>query len=161
MENFVHSVFVEDAEIAISEQVHLESLEFDAFLARHVLDSDGAVVGQSGFWTDGGVLGKASGDDVTGELIGPGIELWQFGLDAGAGVLRCVVSHIDPYCTIAEKRPPLAEPWHIHYPLQNGPPEAFDELPSMSNRLPAFEAAIHGRLFFERSGCSSMALPCL
>jgi hypothetical protein len=75
MKNLVHGIFIEDAKIAIGEKVHLESLEFDAVLARHILDGDSAIVGHSGFRTNGRVFRKARGDDVAGVLIGPGIKL--------------------------------------------------------------------------------------
>src|SRR6267378_3154302 len=81
-EDFVDGVFVEDAEAAIGEEIHFEGFELDAIFFGHVLNGDGAEVGEAG------------GDDVAGELIGPGFERGQFGLDAGAGVLCGVVGHV-------------------------------------------------------------------
>src|SRR5580704_5999450 len=75
MKNLVHSIFVENPEIAIAEKVHLKSLELDAVLAGHILDGDSAIVGHPGFWTNGCVFWKARGNDVAGVLIGPGIKL--------------------------------------------------------------------------------------
>ena len=93
VEHFVHGVFVEDAEVAVGQQVHFQRFELDAVFARHVLDSDGAEVGQAGFWADRGVLRKFGGDDVARELIGPGFQRWQFRVDACAGVFFGVVGH--------------------------------------------------------------------
>jgi hypothetical protein len=92
-EDFVDGVFVEDAEIAIGEKIHFQGLELDAGFFGHVLDGDGAEVGEAGLGADGGVFGKARGDDIAGELIGPGLERGQFGADAGAGVLCGIVGH--------------------------------------------------------------------
>src|SRR6266481_7558864 len=93
-EDFVDGVFVEDAEIAIGEEIHFERFELDAIFFGHVLDGDGAEVREAGLGAHGGVFGEARGDDVAGELIGPGFERGQFGLDAGAGVLCGVVGHV-------------------------------------------------------------------
>jgi hypothetical protein len=71
-ENFVHSVFIEDAQAAVGEEIHFQGLQLDAVFPRHVLDGDGAEVGETGFGADGGVFGKARGNDVAGKLIGPG-----------------------------------------------------------------------------------------
>jgi hypothetical protein len=90
----VDGVFVEDAEVAIGEEIHFQGLELDAGFLGHVLDGDGAEVGEAGFGADGRVFWKARGDDVAGELIGPGFERGQFGMDAGAGVLYGVVGHL-------------------------------------------------------------------
>src|SRR6266850_7558707 len=82
-EDFVDGVFVEDAEAAIGEEIHFEGFELDAIFFGHVLNGDGAEVGEAGFGADGGVFREARGDDVARELVGPGFERGQFGLDAG------------------------------------------------------------------------------
>src|SRR6266850_8396116 len=92
-EDFVDGVFVEDAEAAIGEEIHFEGFELDAIFFGHVLNGDGAEVGEAGLGADRGVFGEARGDDVAGELIEPGFESGQFGLNAGAGVLCGVVGH--------------------------------------------------------------------
>src|SRR5229473_283372 len=92
-ENFVHGVFVKNAEAAVGEEVHFQGFQLDAILLRHVLDGDGAEVGETGLVAHGGVFGKARGDDVAGKLIGPRLQRWQFCVDAGAGVFCGVVGH--------------------------------------------------------------------
>ena len=87
VEDFVNGVFVEDAEVAIGEEIHFEGFELDTIFFGQVLDGDGAEVGEAGLGADGGVFGEARGDDVAGKLVGPGFERGQFGFDAGAGVL--------------------------------------------------------------------------
>src|SRR6266851_4434989 len=99
-EDFVDGVFVKDAEAAVGEQIHFQGFQLDAILLRHVLDGDGAEVGETGLGADGGVFGKARGDDVAGKLIGPGFECGQFCLDAGAGVLFGVVGHACSSCSL-------------------------------------------------------------
>ena len=94
VENLVDGVFVEDAEVAIGEEIHFQGFELDAIFFGHVLNGDGAEVGEAGLGADGGVFWKPRGDDVAGELIGPGFQRGQFGFDAGAGVLCGVVGHV-------------------------------------------------------------------
>src|SRR5882762_9923517 len=89
----VDGVFVEDAQAAVGEEIHFQGFQLDAIFLRHVLDGDGAEVGETGFRADGGVLGKARGNNVAGKLIGPGLERGQFGVDAGASVFFGVVGH--------------------------------------------------------------------
>src|SRR5208282_52837 len=162
MKNLVHGVFIKDAEIAIREEVHLQSFELEAFLARHVLDGDRAIVGHSGFWADGSIFGKARSDDVAGILVGPGIELRQFRFDARACVIGCVVGHNASYCTWFVDSEATATCRNGAHPLsswQEDPPKAFDELPSLSSRsLPAFEAAVRFRISVQCCGCSSVAV---
>src|SRR5258708_2805259 len=85
--------FVEDAQGAVGEGIHFQGLPVDGIFLRRVLDGDGAEVGQPGLGADGGVLGKARGNNVAGKLIGPGFERGQFGVDAGASVFFGVVGH--------------------------------------------------------------------
>ncbi len=93
VEDFVDGVFVEDAEAAVGEEIHFQGFQLDAVLLWHVLDGDSAEVGETGLGADGGVFGKARGNDVTRKLIGPGLECGQFCLDAGASVFCGVVGH--------------------------------------------------------------------
>src|SRR5207248_11049781 len=73
-ENFVDGIFVEDAEAAVGEEIHFQGFQLDAIFFRHVLDGDGAEVGETGLGADGGVFGKARGDNVAGKLIRPSLE---------------------------------------------------------------------------------------
>src|SRR2546430_1823009 len=92
-EDFVDGVFVEDAEAAVGEEIHFQGFQLEAIFFRHVLDGDGAEVGETRLGTDGGVFGKACGDDVAGKLIRPSLKRGQFRVDAGASVLFGVVGH--------------------------------------------------------------------
>src|SRR6266850_7525212 len=80
----VDGVFVEDAQAAVGEEIHFQGFQFDAIFFGLVLDGDGAKVEQPGFGADGGVFGKARGDDIAGKLIRPGFDRGQFCVDAGA-----------------------------------------------------------------------------
>src|SRR6266571_4571515 len=82
VQHFVNGIFVEDAQAAVSEEIHFQGFQFDAILLRHVLDGDGAEVGETRLRADGGVLGKARGNNVAGKLVGPGFERGQFCGDA-------------------------------------------------------------------------------
>lgn len=91
--DFVHRVFVEDAEVTVGEEIHFQGFQLEAIFPRHVLNGDGAIVGHAGLGADRGIFGKARGDDVAGKLIRPGLEFGQFRGDAGAGVFAGVVGH--------------------------------------------------------------------
>jgi len=70
-EDLVGDVLLEDAEIAIAEEVFLIGLELDAALARHVAQGNRSEVGQAGLGADGGEFRIVDEDLVTGKLIGP------------------------------------------------------------------------------------------
>src|SRR5712692_8255124 len=53
-EDFVDGVFVEDAQAAVGEEIHFQGLQLDAIFLRHVLDGDGAEVGEAGIGAEGG-----------------------------------------------------------------------------------------------------------
>src|SRR5438105_14955263 len=76
-QHFIDGVFVEDAEAAVGEEIHFQSFQLEAIFFRHVLDGDGAEVGETRLGTDGGVFGKACGDDVAGKLIRPSLKRGQ------------------------------------------------------------------------------------
>src|SRR6266702_1899774 len=92
-QNSVDGIFVKDAEAAVGEEIHFQRFELDAIFFGHVLDGDGAEVGETGLGADGGVFGKSRGDNVAGKLIRPGFERGQFCVDAGASVLFGIVGH--------------------------------------------------------------------
>ena len=116
-QDFVDGVFVEDAEAAVREEIHLECFQLDAIFPGHVLNRDGAVVRETGLGADGGILGKFRGNNVAGELVGPGFEFRQFGVDAGLGVLGGVVGHVHPllHCIVSRRILPLAEAGGLAY----------------------------------------------
>src|SRR6266850_7553525 len=114
-EDFVDGVFVEDAKAAIGEEIHFEGFELDAIFFGHVLNGDGAEVGEAGLGADRGVFGEARGDDVARELVGPGFERGQFGLDAGAGVLCGVVRHVRSSGVLYRARRETASCSKLHF----------------------------------------------
>ena len=88
VEDLVDDVLLKDAQVAIGEEIFLEGLQFEAALAGHVADGDAAEVGQAGLGADGGELGIVDEDLVGFELIAPGFDGGEFGLEAS---LRVVV----------------------------------------------------------------------
>jgi len=74
VEDLVDDVFLEDAEVAVGEEVLLEGLELEAGLAGHVADGDAAKVGEAGLGADGGELGVVDEDLVGFELVAPGFD---------------------------------------------------------------------------------------
>src|SRR5882724_5153156 len=64
VEDLIDDVLLEDAEVAVGEEIFLEGLEFEAGLAGHVADGDAAEVGEAGFGADGGELGVVDEDLV-------------------------------------------------------------------------------------------------
>ena len=117
LEDFVDRVFVKNAQAAVSQQIHFQGLELDAVFLGHVLDGDGAEIGQARFGAHGRVFGKLGSDDVAWELIWPSFEFRQFRVDAGASVFFGLVGHSlsGTYCTVSDRRLPLAEAEEIAY----------------------------------------------
>ena len=74
VEDLVDDIFLEDAEVAIGEEVFLEGFELEATLAGHVADGEAAEVGEAGLWADGGELGVVDEDFVSAELVAPGFD---------------------------------------------------------------------------------------
>src|SRR5260370_1443942 len=89
----VDGVFVKDSEAAIPQQVHFQGLQLEAEFLRLILNRDGAVVRKPGLRADRGVFGKARGDGIAGELVGPSLEARQPGVNPGAGVFGGVIRH--------------------------------------------------------------------
>ena len=87
VEDLVDDVFLEDAEVAIGEEILLEGLEFEAGLAGHVADGETAEVGQAGLGADAGELGVVDEDFVGFELIAPGFDGGEVDVEAGFGVV--------------------------------------------------------------------------
>src|SRR5271166_5255497 len=93
LEHFVDGIFIENAQIAIGEQVHFQGLELDAILARLVLNGNDAEVGQAGLGANRRVFGKSSGDDVARKLVGPGFQGRKFSVDSSYGMFIGVIGH--------------------------------------------------------------------
>jgi hypothetical protein len=86
VEDLVDDVLLEDAEVAIGEEVFLEGFEFHAALAGHVADGEAAEVWQAGFGADGGEFGVVDENFVGMELVGPGVDGGKSGVEACGGV---------------------------------------------------------------------------
>ena len=86
-EDLVDDVFLEDAEVAVAEEIFLKRFEFEAAGAGHVANGEVAEVGQAGLGADGGEFGIVDDDFVVGELILPGLDFGEFEVEAGLGVI--------------------------------------------------------------------------
>jgi hypothetical protein len=87
VEDLVDDVLLEDAEVAVGEEVLLEALELEAALAGHVADGEAAEVGEAGLGADAGELGVVDEDLVSLELVLPGLDGGEGGVEAGFGVV--------------------------------------------------------------------------
>ncbi len=87
VEDLVDDVFLEDAEVAVGEEVFLEGLELQAALAGHVADGEAAEVGEARLGADAGELGVVDEDLVGLELVLPGFDGGEGGVEAGFGVV--------------------------------------------------------------------------
>src|ERR1700727_2711659 len=98
VEDLVDDVLLEDAEVAIGEEVLLEGLQIHALFAGHVTDGEAAEVGEAGLGADGGELGGVDEDLAGLELIGPGLDGGEFGVEAGCGVIVGVAGGVRGGC---------------------------------------------------------------
>src|SRR2546426_6974632 len=89
----VDGVFIKDSEAAIRQQIHFQGLQLEAEFLRPILNRDGTVVRKPGLGADRSVFGKARGDGIAGELVGPGLQARQPGVDSSAGVFGGVIRH--------------------------------------------------------------------
>jgi hypothetical protein len=87
VEDLVDDVLLEDAEVAVGEEVLLEALELEAGFAGHVANGEPAEVGEAGFGADGGELGVVDEDFVGAELVAPGFDGGKLCVEAGLGVV--------------------------------------------------------------------------
>ena len=85
--DLVDDVFLEDAEVAIAEEILLERLELEAALAGHVADGQNAEVGQTGLGADAGQLGIVNFDLVARELVLPGFDGGKFEVKTSLSVV--------------------------------------------------------------------------
>jgi hypothetical protein len=87
VEDLIDDVFLEDAEVAVGEEVLLEGLELEAALSGHVANGEAAEVGETGLGADAGELGVIDEDLVGLELILPGFDGGEGGVEARFGVI--------------------------------------------------------------------------
>src|SRR5271155_777543 len=117
-EYLVGDVFLEDAEVAVSEEIFLVGLEFEAQVAGHVAQRDDAEVGKAGLGADGGEFGIVDQDFIAGKLVFPGFDGWESEVESGFCVLVCVSFgkyHVF-YCRAACSRPGGQTDWFFHHP---------------------------------------------
>src|SRR5436853_7760827 len=70
LEDPIDGVLVEDAEVAIGMDVHLQRFEFEAFLVRHVPYCNSSKIRKCSLGADGRVLRNFDGDLIALILIG-------------------------------------------------------------------------------------------
>src|SRR5450432_3380247 len=87
VENLVHGIFVEYAQVPVGQQVHLERFKLKTLLVGHVTNGDNAEVGQAGLGADGRIFRETGGNHVTWELVGPRLQDWKTCFDASLSVL--------------------------------------------------------------------------
>lgn len=90
VENLVADVLLEDAEVAVVEEVFLIALQLDAAFAWHIAEFDNAEVRQAGLGADGGEFGIVDHDLVGGKLVFPGLDGRKREVEACFCVLICV-----------------------------------------------------------------------
>jgi hypothetical protein len=86
-EDLVDDVFLEDAEVAVAEEIFLEGFEFEAAAAGHVADGERTKVRQSGLGADGCQFGIVDDNFVSGKLVLPGFDLRELEIEACLGVI--------------------------------------------------------------------------
>ena len=87
VKDLVDDVFLEDAEVAVGEEVLFEGLELEAALAGHVANGEAAEVREAGLGADGGELGVVDEDFIGLELVLPGFDGREGDVEAGFGVV--------------------------------------------------------------------------
>jgi len=85
-QHLVHDVFLENAKVAVAEQILFQRLEFEAALAGHVTDGEHAEVGQAGFGAHRGEFRIVDENFVARKLVLPGFNGRKGEIEAGLGV---------------------------------------------------------------------------
>src|SRR5438445_896759 len=86
LQDTVHGILIENAEIAVGVDIHLEGLQFHASFIGPIADADRAEVGKAGFRTDGRVLRHLDRDLIILKLIRPRLNLGKTRANATLGV---------------------------------------------------------------------------
>lgn len=89
----IDGILVKNSKIAIGEKVHFQSFEFEAKLARLVLNDDRPVIWQARLRAHGSIFREADGDFIAGKVIRPSVEMRELGVDSGARVCGSVIGH--------------------------------------------------------------------
>src|ERR1039458_6201532 len=96
LENAVHDVFLEDAQIAVTDQVFLQRFQFEAALVGHVANPQRPEIGQASFGTYGGELGYINLYLVAGNLVRPGFDFGRFSGETSVSMfpsVTCALCH--------------------------------------------------------------------
>ncbi len=94
VEDLVDDVLLEDAEVAVGEEIFLEALELHAVFVGHVADGETAEVGEAGLGADTGELRIVDEDLVGRELVRPGFDRGEFCIEPGCGVVVSVAGGV-------------------------------------------------------------------
>ena len=86
-EDLVDNVFLEDAKVAVREQVFLPGLELEAAFAGHITELNNTEIGQAGLRADGSKFGIVDQNFIGRELILPGFNGGEIEVEAGLGML--------------------------------------------------------------------------
>ena len=92
-QNPIHGILVENADIPVRLEIHLQGFQFQTQLVGNVFDGDGSEIRQPGFRADRGVFGHFDRDFVVGKLILPAFDVGESGIDAAFGVVFGVLAH--------------------------------------------------------------------
>src|SRR5579864_2878634 len=65
----IDGILVKNSKIAISEEIHFQGFEFEAELARFILNENCPIVGQASLRAHGSIFREANGDFVTREMV--------------------------------------------------------------------------------------------
>src|SRR5689334_16456441 len=77
LKNSIHGVFVKNADVPVGMDIHLERFELETVLVRHVVDSNGAEIGQACFGANGRVFRNFNRDLISLVLIREGLDSRQ------------------------------------------------------------------------------------
>ena len=69
MQDAVDGIFIKDAEISISMEIHFQRLQLQALLVRHIVHGDSAEIWKAGLWADRCIFWDLDGDFVALVLV--------------------------------------------------------------------------------------------
>ena len=90
VQNAIDGIFVEDTQVAVGINIHLERFQFEAFFIRHVMNGNGSEIWQTGLGTDGGIFRNLDRDLIALVLIGERLDTWQRRSNSTSGVALIV-----------------------------------------------------------------------
>src|ERR1019366_8774285 len=87
LQNLIHDVLLEDAEVAIRLQIFFQRLQLQAPAVGHVADHNIAKIRQASLRADRREFGIVDHNFVGWKLVGPGLDFGKVMIEPGAGVL--------------------------------------------------------------------------